>query len=322
MDRLAVLVDAGYLLSQSVQILSDRKSKVRKDIAISDPHGLIGKLIEHATEALSNRRLLRVYWYDGVSAKLSDEQEALSQLPDVQFRAGTIRSGQQKGVDSKIMADLIELSSNHAISDAVLVTGDGDLAVGIDLAQRRGVRIAILGIEDTQSGVPHNQSFEVIGAADRVKRIGRPDIAPYLSYVSAVPSPTPSKVTGGSAVQPPTAKKLVAKKATTQKAPPVPAKAIAPTGAPVAAAKTKASTEELLVIVKQLLAEANPPLEQSVVTASGTLDHSVDTKLLKSATEALKRTVMPSERTELRKLFREHLQSAITGRLARLDGGG
>jgi len=222
MDRFAVLVDAGYLLSQSVQILSHQQSKSRKDIVISDPQGLIGKIIEHSIEVLGNRKLLRVYWYDGVSGRLSSEHEALSLLADVQFRPGTIsRSGQQKGVDSKIMADLIELSSNHAISDAVLITGDGDLVVGIDLAQRRGVRIAVLGVEDTSSGVQHNQSFEVVCVADRVRRIGKLDIAPFLSY--SPPTATAAPAAASPIVQTPAVKKAAPKKAVAKK-PPVPSK--------------------------------------------------------------------------------------------------
>jgi hypothetical protein len=107
-------------------------------------------------------------------------------LPDVQLRAGIIsRSGVQKGVDSKIMVDLIELSNNHAITDAVLLTGDGDLVIGIELAQKRGVRVAALGIEDSAFGVGHNQSFELVCIADRVRRLARRDIEPYLAYVGA-----------------------------------------------------------------------------------------------------------------------------------------
>lgn len=186
MNRLAILVDAGYLLSQSVQILSGQHSKSRKDLAMPDPQGLIAMLIEQSFAALGNRNLLRVCWYDGVAGRPSAEHEALAQLPDVQFRAGTIsKSGLQKGVDSKIMADLIELSGNQAISDAVLVTGDGDLVVGMDLAQRRGVRVAVIGLEEPGLGVAHNQSFEMVCAADRVRRIGKSDIAPFLALQSA-----------------------------------------------------------------------------------------------------------------------------------------
>lgn len=305
MDRFAVLVDAGYLLSQSVQILSHQQSKSRKDIAISDPQGLIGKIIEHSIEALGNRKLLRVYWYDGVSGRLSAEHEALSLLADVQFRPGTIsRSGQQKGVDSKIMADLIELSSNHAISDAVLVTGDGDLVVGIDLAQRRGVRIAVLGVEDSGSGVLHNQSFEVVCVADRVRRMGKLDLAPYLSYSPATATTVPA---AASVIVQPTAVKKVAPKKAAAKKPPAPAKKPKEVALPVVPAKATPHLEELPGIVKRFIATANPPFEKTVVTPTGALGQALDSKLLKTATEALGRKPMPSERAELRKLFRENL---------------
>jgi len=304
MDRFAVLVDAGYLLSQSVQILSHQQSKSRKDIAISDPQGLVGKIIENSIEALGNRKLLRVYWYDGVSGRLSAEHEALSLLADVQFRPGTIsRSGQQKGVDSKIMADLIELSSNHAISDAVMVTGDGDLVVGIDLAQRRGVRIAVLGVEDSGSGVLHNQSFEVVCVADRVRRMGKLDIAPYLSYSPATATTAPAAASA--VVQPPAVKKAAPKKAAAKK-PPAPTKKPKEV-APVVPAKATPHLEELPAIVKRFIAAANPPFEKTVVTPTGALGQALDSKLLKAATEALGRKPMPSERAELRKLFRENL---------------
>ena len=220
MNRLAILVDAGYLLSQSVQILSNQQSKARKDLALLDHKGLISMLIEQSCEVLGNRNLLRLYWYDGVSGRLSADHEALALLPDVQFRAGTIsKSGLQKGVDSKIMADLIELSGNQAISDAVLVTGDGDLVVGIDLAQRRGVRVAVLGIEESRLGVSHNQSFEMVCAVDRVRRIGKHHIKPFFAYQPATSSMAAEK--SATTTAPVAAEKKAATKKASAKKPPV-----------------------------------------------------------------------------------------------------
>lgn len=150
-----------------------------------DPHGLITMLVNKAKTELLNNNLLRVYWYDGVGNSLSTEHKQIISLNDVQLRAGTInKSGQQKGVDSKIVTDLIELATNRAISDALVVTGDGDLAIGIEIAQRRGVRIAVLGVEEP-SLVGHGQSPEITNIADRVVRVGRADISQYLSYNSS-----------------------------------------------------------------------------------------------------------------------------------------
>ena len=151
MDRFVVLVDAGYLLTQAVTLVSGKQSKKRRDVRFQDPSGLIGHLVAEARRVLNipqHRELLRVYWYDGVmTSGVTSEQKAIMHVDDVLFRAGTVNGkGQQKGVDSLIVTDLIELAANHAVVDAMLVTGDSDLAVGIDLAQRKGVRIAVLGV--------------------------------------------------------------------------------------------------------------------------------------------------------------------------------
>jgi len=189
MNRFVVMVDAGYLLRQSIEILSNRVSKSRSELEIIDPAGLIKALLDKsdATLNLASKELLRVYWYDGVMPNgLTNQQRALVNVDDVQFRAGTVNGrGQQKGVDSLIVTDLIELTSHHAICDAVLVTGDSDLAVGIEIAQKRGVRIAVLGVEDLAAGVAHHQSFEITSRADRVGMLGQADIAQALRYAPA-----------------------------------------------------------------------------------------------------------------------------------------
>jgi len=332
MDRFAVLVDAGYLLSQSVQILSARESKSRKDVAIRDPQGLVSHIIEHAVKALGNPNLLRLYWYDGVSSRLSDEQEALSMLPDVQLRAGIIsRSGVQKGVDSKIMVDLIELSNNHAITDAVLLTGDGDLVIGIELAQKRGVRVAALGIEDSAFGVGHNQSFELVCIADRVRRLARRDIEPYLAYVGARAVSNPPPATNDAENISKRAKPAAAAKAAAAPKAPAAAKAAPVKKQTAAAKKAKAATKaapakaapskaaplparnvvpeltKLSDIVNQFIAAAAPPFTETSITATGAIGQAVDGRLLHAATAALERKPTPTERNELRRLFRERL---------------
>ncbi|MCM5682112.1 NYN domain-containing protein [Schlegelella sp. S2-27] len=192
MNRFVVMVDAGYLLRQSIEIVSKKASTLRADLEISDPTALIKVLVDKskATLDLSGKELLRVYWYDGVMAQgYTPQQRAIVNVDDVQFRAGTINGrGQQKGVDSLIVTDLIELTSHRAVCDAVLVTGDSDLAVGIEIAQRRGVRIAVLGVEDLALGVSHHQSFEITSRADRVGMLGDADFAPCLKFSPAKPS--------------------------------------------------------------------------------------------------------------------------------------
>jgi len=192
MDRFAVLVDAGYLFSQTVKILSAKASNSRADLRMTNADDLVKMLVSKASCTLNNPNLLRVYWYDGVGSGLSADHKRLIEVDDVQFRAGKINGqGQQKGVDSMIVTDLMELATHRAISDALVVTGDSDLAIGIEQAQRRGVRVAVLGIEEMTSGigVHHGQSFEITSLADRVVRIGQAELSPSLQYA---PAPTVS----------------------------------------------------------------------------------------------------------------------------------
>lgn len=313
MDRFAVLVDAGYLLSQSVQILTGGQSKARKDVAINDPAGLVAMIADHAASTLNNPNLLRVYWYDGMLGKLSSEQETLSMLPDVQLRPGIVnRSGVQKGVDSKIMADLMELSANHAISDVALVTGDGDLIIGIEMAQKQGVRVALLGLEEPAANVSHNQSLEVVSTADRVCRIGRNSIAAFLHTTLATEKITapksPATATAAKAKKTePTKKAAVSQKkpATAAKNP----KSVAKPKPPEPKAISAVSDEVLLQIIESFIAKSVPLPDASSVTETGAIGPTVDGKLLQAATAELTRKPMPNERSRLRTLLRDRLLS-------------
>lgn len=237
MNRFVVMVDAGYLLTQSLSIISSRQGKKRTSLEVTDPKGLIGLLLQKSRSILDlqGKELLRVYWYDGMLANgLTTQQKALVDVDDVQFRGGTVNGkGQQKGVDSLIVTDLIELTSHHAICDAVLVTGDSDLAVGIELAQRRGVRIGVLGVEDLAVGVQHQQSFEITSRADRVGYVGGAELRPFMTYL--VPAATQNSQASGAASQ-------VISTASSQSPTPTgqsPAQAAAaPPTAPTASAKT------------------------------------------------------------------------------------
>lgn len=261
MDRFAVLVDAGYLLSQAVQILSAKASRSRADLQITDPKSLVALLVEKASKELANDKLLRVYWYDGVGQSLSAEHRAIISIDDVQLRAGTINGkGQQKGVDSKIVTDLIELATNQAISDALLVTGDGDLAIGIELAQRRGVRVAVMGLEDMSVGVHNAQSSEISNFADRIVLIGKAELATSLAYVPK--QPKAPATTSPAAVAPSAA---------------TPQAAI-PAAAPAAAATPVTIDQAVLMFISS----QTPPLAKSVISSTGSVDRAVDRALIHS----------------------------------------
>ena len=262
MKRVVGMVDAGYLLRHAIEIISNKASSSRSDLDINDPAGLIKALLDtsRSTLDLRDKELLRVYWYDGVlSNGFTPQQRALVGIDDVQFRAGTINGkGQQKGVDSLIVTDLIELTSHHAICDAVLVTGDSDLAVGIEIAQKRGVRIAVLGVEDLAAGVLHHQSFEITSRADRVGMLGQADLAPVLRFVPPAPVvPRP----------------VVAVKQPAGVKPPAGQKAVAPPAAAVDQQKVEAA-------VKAFIAQQAVPLVGAVDLTTKRIDAAIDRALL------------------------------------------
>ena len=94
-------------------------------------------------------RLLRTYWYDGLprANRPTPDQNEISDAADNKLRLGMVNSqGEQKGVDSLIVTDLIELARNRAISDALILSGDEDIRIGVQVAQTYGIRIHLLGI--------------------------------------------------------------------------------------------------------------------------------------------------------------------------------
>ncbi len=120
---------------------------------------------------LSGVPLLRVYWYDGTSTGPTAQHLTLAHLEDVKVRLGFVNSaGEQKGVDSLIVTDMITLARNRAISDAVLVSGDEDLRVGVQQAQEFGARVHLIGIKPSRG----SQSLFLMQEAEFVNHFETP----------------------------------------------------------------------------------------------------------------------------------------------------
>lgn len=138
MDRVAAFVDAGYLFAQGSKLLTGTKQS-REFLSLDIPDTVAA--IRSGACEIAKADLLRIYWYDGLRlGRPSREQTGLADHRDVKIRLGQINTiGQQKGVDALIVTDLIDLARNHAIADAVLVSGDEDVRIGVQLAQQFGV---------------------------------------------------------------------------------------------------------------------------------------------------------------------------------------
>ena len=181
-----MFVDAGYLFAQGSVALSGSK-KARIDLVLDAP-AVVAELRALIAVRSSTCSLLRIYWYDGAigGVRLTADQTALANLADVKVRLGFINSfGQQKGVDSLIVTDLIELARQKAICDAVLLSGDEDVRVGVQIAQNYGVRIHLLGIHPSRG----SQSPQLLLEADTTQEWDQVEIRRFLSERTHSPAP-------------------------------------------------------------------------------------------------------------------------------------
>lgn len=192
MDRVAVFVDAGYLFAQGSIALSGQKLP-RGSIAL-DHEGVATALESFATE-LARVPLLRIYWYDGTSTGPTSQHIAMAYLSNVKVRLGFVNSvGEQKGVDSLIVTDMIALARNRAMSDAVLLSGDEDLRVGVQQAQEFGVRVHLLGIKPSRG----SQSLFLLQEADTTHEWGPDDLSRFLECRLPAPGTDSSQPPAGS----------------------------------------------------------------------------------------------------------------------------
>ena len=148
MERYAIFVDAGYFSAAGAKLIagSPKRSTITFDF----------EKLRNEIELLGSRLvdprvgLLRIYWYDGATnAQPTSWHNALSDLPDVKVRLGHLRGNppQQKGVDTRIVMDLIRLAERSAVSEAVLISGDEDLREGVAYIQECGVRAHLVTFE-------------------------------------------------------------------------------------------------------------------------------------------------------------------------------
>lgn len=176
--RVGIFVDAGYLFAQGATTITGQKQP-RDELSL-DVFAVIDQL-ESVLRARSGSELLRIYWHDGVGRRgtLSIEQRKLAEADNLKLRLGHINDfGQQKGVDSLIVTDLIELSRNGSIGDALLLSGDEDVRIGVEVAQNYGVRVHLIGI-DTGKG---SQAQTLRMAADTLNEWGATEVKKFLTH--------------------------------------------------------------------------------------------------------------------------------------------
>lgn len=183
MDRFGIFVDAGYLYAASGQLCFETAD--RRQLLL-DPRSVGLALVERAADDCQLRHL-RTYWYDGApDARPTAKHHDIAHLPGVKLRLGRLVGGRQKGVDSRIVRDLIILSQERAISVAYLLGGDEDLREGVSEAQERGVRVVLMAIEPLNE---QNLSPTLAMEADDIMVLDRAFIQPHIALRQPLEAP-------------------------------------------------------------------------------------------------------------------------------------
>jgi uncharacterized LabA/DUF88 family protein len=178
MNRVAVFVDAGYLFAQGSSLLTG--SKKPRLVCSLDDTVLIDRLRTTAQQ-IASVPLLRIYWYDGVTPRgMNPQQDSIAHRADVKLRLGFVNSqGEQKGVDSLTVTDLIDLARNRAMSDALVMSGDEDVRVGVQVAQSYGVSVHLLGIVPARG----SQSKQLLQETDTTAEWDRAIVESFLRVI-------------------------------------------------------------------------------------------------------------------------------------------
>jgi uncharacterized LabA/DUF88 family protein len=191
LERAAVFVDAGYVFAQgSVLLTCTRQNREFLSLDIRN----ISIALRDAVATQCGLALLRIYWYDAMRVgRPTPEQMALANFADIKIRLGQVNSaGEQKGVDALIVTDLAELARNQAMADAVLVSGDEDVRVGLVLAQQFGVRVHLVGIHPARA----NQSRSLLQEADTAIEWDQAVVRTFRAYSPPVTPPAGAVPTG------------------------------------------------------------------------------------------------------------------------------
>ncbi len=285
MDRVAVFIDAGYLFAQGSALLGKSGKRPRGEV-ILDHQQAIG-FFQSFAERVSGVRLLRVYWYDGTRVGPTPQHSTLAYLDNVKVRLGFINSvGEQKGVDSLIVTDMITLARNRSMADAVLLSGDEDLRVGVQQAQEFGVRVHLAGIKPSQG----SQSIFLLQEADTTYEMNETEVGSFLSLKTA-PSDLTSEVS-----------RVIAAGATSAAPPQGPAADAPPSIEPFDGVATDLASSLQLSEIPTLI---------SLVETTRQMPREVDARLLAGARRIIGRDLDPREKKSIRGLLILRLRARL-----------
>ncbi|MGW0593544.1 NYN domain-containing protein [Streptosporangium sp. NPDC002607] len=177
MDRCALFVDAGYLLSDGAMAVHGTR---HREAVSWDYPGLL-QLLNKLSRERTGLPLLRCYWYEAtVEGRRTPEHDTLADIPGLKLRLSRIRPGRREGVDAQVHRDLMTLARNGAVCDAVVVSGDEDLAQVVCDAQDLGIRVTVVHISaDGSWAVSRTLRQE----CDDLIEIGAGQLRPHVSLI-------------------------------------------------------------------------------------------------------------------------------------------
>jgi len=145
-----------------------------------DYEGLL-QLLSNLARERTGLPLLRCYWYEAtVDGRRTAEQDALADIPGIKLRVAKIRPGRREGVETEIHRDLTTLARNSAVSDALVVSAEEDLAQVIADVQDLGMRVTLVHIAvDGNWTISRSLRQE----SDDIIEIGGEQLQPFVELI-------------------------------------------------------------------------------------------------------------------------------------------
>ena len=192
MDRCALFVDAGYVLTDGAMAVHGTR---RRESVSWDYAGLL-QLFGNLAMERTRLPLLRCYWYEAtVEGRRSADHDTLADLPGVKLRVAKMRPGRREGVEGEIHRDLMTLARNKAVSDVMVVSAEEDLAQVIADVQDMGLRVTLLHIATDGSWTI---SRTLRQECDDIAEISAAHLRPYVELISGAEPPRPDESDSGS----------------------------------------------------------------------------------------------------------------------------
>jgi hypothetical protein len=176
-DRCALFVDASYVLADGAMAVHGTR---RGESVSWDYEGLL-QLLSGLARERTGLPLLRCYWYEAtVDGRRTAEQDALADIPGIKLRVAKIRPGRREGVETEIHRDLTTLARNSAVSDALVISAEEDLAQVIADVQDLGMRVTLVHIAvDGNWTISRSLRQE----SDDILEIGGEQLRPYVELI-------------------------------------------------------------------------------------------------------------------------------------------